>query len=56
LKRNAARIFALFFVRLCVPNTAPAGVDFNVIAREWRMKWSADNDKQSLALALACPE
>ncbi len=42
-----------FFVRLCVSNTSPAGVDFNVIAREWRMKWSADNDKQSLALAQA---
>ena len=35
--------------------TAPAamikiteGVEFNVIAREWRMKWSADNDKKSL--------
>lgn len=25
------------------------GVEFDVIAREWRMKWSADNDKKSLA-------
>jgi hypothetical protein len=25
------------------------GVEFNVIAREWRMKWSPDNDKKSLA-------
>ena len=24
------------------------GVEFNTIAREWRMKWSADNDKKSL--------
>lgn len=24
------------------------GVSFNVIAREWRCKWSADNDKKSL--------
>ena len=27
------------------------GVEFNSIAREWRFKWSADNDKQSLASA-----
>jgi hypothetical protein len=25
------------------------GVEFDTIAREWRMKWSADNDKKSLA-------
>ena len=25
------------------------GVEFNTIAREWRLKWSADNDKKSLA-------
>ena len=25
------------------------GVDFDTVAREWRCKWSADNDKQSLA-------
>ena len=31
----------------------PQGVDFNVIAREWRMKWSSDNDKKSLADAQA---
>ena len=24
------------------------GVDFDTIAREWRCKWSADNDKKSL--------
>merc|ERR1711862_1002070 len=24
------------------------GVDFNVIGREWRCKWSAENDKKSL--------
>jgi len=36
-------------VRLNVPQ----GVDFNVIAREWRMKWSTDNDKKSLADAQA---
>merc|ERR1719215_289847 len=29
------------------------GVDFDVIAREWRCKWSADNDKKSLADAQA---
>ena len=28
-----------------------AGVDFDTIAREWRCKWSADNDKESLAEA-----
>ena len=27
------------------------GVDFDTIAREWRCKWSADNDKESLAEA-----
>ena len=25
------------------------GVEFDTIAREWRMKWSADQDKKSLA-------
>jgi hypothetical protein len=29
------------------------GVDFDVIAREWRMKWTSDSDKQSLVQALA---
>jgi hypothetical protein len=28
-----------------------SGVDFNTIAREWRMKWSPENDKKSLASA-----
>ena len=27
------------------------GVDFDTIAREWRCKWSEDNDKKSLAEA-----
>jgi hypothetical protein len=27
------------------------GVDFDTIAREWRCKWSADNDKASLVEA-----
>ena len=27
------------------------GVGFNVLAREWRLKWSADNDKASLVAA-----
>ena len=27
------------------------GVEFDTIAREWRLKWSADNDKKSLASA-----
>jgi hypothetical protein len=29
--------------------TITNGVEFNTIAREWRMKWSPDNDKKSLA-------
>ena len=29
--------------------TITTGVDFNTIAREWRLKWSPDNDKKSLA-------
>lgn len=29
------------------------GVEFDTIAREWRCKWSADNDKKSLAQAQA---
>jgi hypothetical protein len=29
--------------------TITKGVDFNTIAREWRLKWSADDDKKSLA-------
>lgn len=29
--------------------TIVEGVDFDTIAREWRCKWSAENDKQSLA-------
>merc|ERR1719336_3438595 len=28
--------------------TIAEGVDFDVVAREWRCKWSADNDKKSL--------
>jgi len=31
-----------------MPTICP-GVDFNTIAREWRCKWSEDNDKASLA-------
>ena len=27
------------------------GVSFNTVAREWRFKWSTDNDKASLAKA-----
>mmetsp|Transcript_1360 Transcript_1360/g.1833 ORF Transcript_1360/g.1833 Transcript_1360/m.1833 type:complete len:113 (-) Transcript_1360:370-708(-) len=30
-------------------NTITTGVEFDTIAREWRMKWSADNDKSSLS-------
>jgi len=33
--------------------TICAGVEFNVIGREWRCKWSEDNDKQSLRAAQA---
>ena len=28
-----------------------AGVSFDTVAREWRFKWSADDDKASLAAA-----
>lgn len=28
--------------------TITEGVEFDTIAREWRCKWSADNDKKSL--------
>merc|ERR1719373_1459159 len=28
--------------------TIVSGVDFETIAREWRCKWSTDNDKKSL--------
>lgn len=28
--------------------TITQGVDFDTVAREWRCKWSADDDKQSL--------
>lgn len=31
--------------------TIVEGVDFDVIAREWRCKWSEDDDKKSLAEA-----
>jgi len=31
--------------------TITDGVEFDTIAREWRMKWSADEDKKSLASA-----
>ena len=31
--------------------TITEGVSFDHIAREWRMKWSADNEKESLAKA-----
>jgi len=29
--------------------TITNGVEFDTIAREWRLKWSPDNDKKSLA-------
>lgn len=29
--------------------TITEGVEFDTVAREWRCKWSADNDKKSLA-------
>lgn len=29
--------------------TITTGVEFDTIAREWRLKWSADGDKKSLA-------
>ena len=29
--------------------TITTGVEFDTIAREWRLKWSADSDKKSLA-------
>ena len=31
--------------------TIAEGVEFDTVAREWRCKWSTDNDKQSLAEA-----
>lgn len=31
--------------------TITEGVEFDTIAREWRCKWSADDDKKSLAEA-----
>lgn len=31
--------------------TITEGVEFDTIAREWRCKWSGDNDKKSLAEA-----
>jgi hypothetical protein len=31
--------------------TITDGVEFDTIAREWRCKWSGDNDKKSLAEA-----
>lgn len=33
--------------------TITEGVEFDTIAREWRCKWSEDNDKASLAKAQA---
>ena len=29
--------------------TITSGVEFDTIAREWRLKWSTDNEKKSLA-------
>jgi hypothetical protein len=29
--------------------TITEGVEFDTVAREWRMKWSADDNKKSLA-------
>lgn len=31
--------------------TIADGVEFDTIAREWRFKWSPENDKKSLAVA-----
>ena len=36
--------------------TIATGVDFDTIAREWRCKWSPDNDKKSLEEAQALLE
>ena len=30
--------------------TIVEGVDFDTVAREWRCKWSGDNDKKSLGM------
>lgn len=32
-----------------LPASITDGVEFDTIAREWRLKWSADNNKESLA-------
>jgi hypothetical protein len=39
---------ALFANTYRTMGTITAGVEFDTIAREWRCKWSEDNDKKSL--------
>lgn len=39
----------IFFVSSMA--TITEGVEFDTVAREWRCKWSGDNDKKSLAEA-----
>ena len=47
--KNSHRI--LNINRRLLSTTIVDGVSFDHIAREWRMKWSADNNKASLANA-----
>ena len=34
-----------------MPHTQAPGIDYTIVAREWRCKWSRDNDKKSGELA-----
>ncbi|KAG1662124.1 hypothetical protein FOA52_012986 [Chlamydomonas sp. UWO 241] len=47
--RRSARVPVRSPVATRAMNTIAPGVEFDTVAREWRMKWSADNDKASLA-------
>jgi hypothetical protein len=48
LAPSATRLFSTRTMTTIAP-----GVEFNTLAREWRFKWSTDNDKASLAAGQA---
>ena len=48
---RTTRVVKPLFTRSFSKVTLAEGVEFDKIAREWRMKWTADNNKQSLVLA-----
>ena len=51
LFQNFASQYMAYMVYCRTMGTIAEGVEFDTIAREWRCKWSGDNDKKSLVEA-----